>query len=582
MKGTYYKLFNYQLLKSTTTNTVYNPATDFYTSYNASFIMFDTETSKMHDNEYDAKEKKYKPVVNYVVAWSIAIRNEHKNICVVWGRRPSELAECLRIIRRSMPGENIILYAHNLAYDWTFCKKFIIREFGTTPDKQLNIRSQYPVSIRFNDIGIVFKDSAVLAQRTLEDWAEDLNVEHKKMKGKWDYKKIRSQDEDFSNDEEDYFCSDVLAGVECLDAMAEYLKVPVNKLPLTATGIVRREVQKRGRKAKAHAEFTKSALDFEDYENFSKAFHGGYTHCNRNCAGYHYGVYDDDTVICRDFTSSYPFVMACMPIFPQGKMVKSGYEITITELLKRSQKECFVAKVIITNAELKPGVPMPVLMHSKNEYATENYLIDNGRYLEVEKYIGWFTDLDLVLIKEQYDADIEIEEYYSARKGYMPKWYRDYVIELFIAKCNINKDEDPVGYALAKIRLNSLFGFCAQHPCKDIWVENYSWTEESEVDVFFKETDTLSKEEVKKYHTDMYDEYLENKKTMIGYQYAPFITAGAQYNLFRLSRCLKDDGVWIYGDTDSIFATGWNDEKIEKYIPWVRKIPWRREWQPTP
>ena len=42
--------------------------------------------------------------------------------------------------------------------------------------------------------------------------------------------------------------------------------------------------------------------------------------------------------------------------------------------------------------------------------------------------------------------------------------------------------------------------------------------------------------------------------------------------MFRLSRCLKDDGVWIYGDTDSIFATGWDDEKIEKYNEECRQM----------
>ena len=77
------------------------------------------------------------------------------------------------------------IYFHNLAYDYVFLRLFLFDAFGT-PKKQLNTKPHYPIMIGFEN-GIILKDSLILAGCKLEKWANDLNVNHKKAVGNWQY-----------------------------------------------------------------------------------------------------------------------------------------------------------------------------------------------------------------------------------------------------------------------------------------------------------------------------------------------------------------------------------------------------------
>ena len=139
--------------------------------YNDCFIMLDTETSK--------KESGTVPGHNHVVAFTISIRSCSHNICTLYGHTPKECIDCIDEIVKAMNGTTTIIYLHNLSYDWTFLYKFMIERWGY-PERQLNVKSLYPLIIEFKDPHIILKDSYLLAQRSLERWAKDLNVEHKK------------------------------------------------------------------------------------------------------------------------------------------------------------------------------------------------------------------------------------------------------------------------------------------------------------------------------------------------------------------------------------------------------------------
>ena len=67
------------------------------------------------------------------------------------------------------------------------------------------------------DCGIEIRDSLMLAQKKLEKWAQDLQVEHQKATGKWNYNKFRNQDCSFNKNELEYIEHDTLAAVECLE-----------------------------------------------------------------------------------------------------------------------------------------------------------------------------------------------------------------------------------------------------------------------------------------------------------------------------------------------------------------------------
>ena len=173
--------------------------------YNDCIIMLDTETSRKSNREGEA---------NHIVAFTISIRAKHENIVTFWGHKPSECIKCLDLIMVSLGGNRTIVYVHNLAYDYVFLRKYLYEAHGR-PIRQLNTKPHYPINIEFST-GLILKDSLILAQRSLDKWAKDLDVEHKKAVGKWDYNKLRNQDSVLSFDELDYIENDTLEGVECI------------------------------------------------------------------------------------------------------------------------------------------------------------------------------------------------------------------------------------------------------------------------------------------------------------------------------------------------------------------------------
>ena len=212
-------------------------------TYSDCIIMADTETSPKTLTPETEDEHR-----NHVCAWSIAIRSMSINICMLWGKKPSDMMVCIAIIKDKLRADEIFIYFHNLSYDWIFLRKFFFSSFGW-PNNQLNTKPLYPIIIRFEN-GIILKDSLVLSQRSLGKWAKDLDVEHKKATGKWNYDEVRDQETwEPTDDELLYISNDVLAGVECIDKTMKILKKSIRSIPLTSTGIPRGDARLIGKKS---------------------------------------------------------------------------------------------------------------------------------------------------------------------------------------------------------------------------------------------------------------------------------------------------------------------------------------------
>lgn len=516
-------------------------------SWSNAIIMADTETSKKEES----KE-------NHVCAWTISIRAYNQNAVTLYGHTPVEMCRCMNKIRHHLSGDHIVIFFHNLPYDYVFLRKFLFTKFGQ-PEKQLNVKSHYPLFINFAN-GIQLRDSLMLAQRSLEKWAKDMQVEHQKAVGLWDYDKKRSQFETFTQQELEYIEHDTLAGVECINALMNALNKKIWSLPYTATGIPREEVRKRGKSNGAKQLFDRIALTYEQYKKLEKVFHGGFTHGNRH-------LIDElitGLIQCFDFASSYPFVLLSRK-YPMEKF-NSMPDCKIKDILKSAENTAFMFKLILINPRLKSDfTPMPVLQASKC-VKTVNAILDNGRILKAS-YIEIYTDeTTLKLIDEQYkyDGDICTEVEYSA-KDYLPRWFTDYVFELFADKCKLKKG-DPVLYALAKARLNSLYGLCVQKSIKPQIKELLSDTEIN--GILKHEGDYVTDDSIDE--ETIYQKYLDNKGNILLFSWGVWCTSYAMYNLFDLGKCVKDDhqskiSRWIYSDTDSCYSDYWDYEKIERY-----------------
>lgn len=418
---------------------------------NECFIMFDTETSKSREDAFSVRpdgKKDYEENENYIVAWSIAINIYGWNIVCLWGSRPSELVDTIIRINESLPGTKTIFYCHNLSYDWPFCKRFLIRELGA-PIEQLNTKPHYPIDLTFID-GIHLRDSLILSQRSIERWAKDFNVPHQKAVGSWNYDRIRHQGDELTDEEKLYIQNDVLAGVECLNALRRQLGKTYAGMPFTNTGIVRAEARTRGKAHGAHAEAYKCYTELSVYNIEEELYHGGYTHANRHYIGY----VNEGDIRCYDFASSYPYVMLSEK-YPVENFAPLGYDLTPQEVLMSDEALIFRFRAV--GVRLKdPQDPFPVLQVSKARKVV-NGIFDNGRILETDYIDILCNEIDFQSIYGKYTWDhCWIQDVYFAYKDYLPQWLTDLVYELFKRK-TLLKGGDPVSYAISKGMLNSVY-----------------------------------------------------------------------------------------------------------------------------
>ena len=536
-------------------------------TWNDVIIAADTETSKGHDI---TKE----PSANHVCAWTISIRAYHCNIVTLYGRKPSEMMECFKKIKEALPGDEFFVFFHNMAYDWVFLRQFFFREFET-PVKQLNTKPHYPIMFKFAN-GMVLKDSLILSQCKLEKWASDLDVSHKKAVGSWDYDLIRDQDWKFSRAELRYIENDTLALCECLDAFCINLHKRIGEMVYTATGIVREEVRERADKHNGHAEFLRKAPTYEQYCKLKKLYHGGYSHSNRF---YNSEIMSDDNTLCKDFASSYPYCL-CAFKYASSAFVSLDKNVDVDYILRNKEKYAFIFRAAFTNIRLKDHLyPMPSLQASKCEFSI-NMKNDNGRIKQAGLVVIYLCEIDLEVIERLYTWDECIcSEVEVASKDYLPRWFTDYVYELYAEKCRRKplEDVDPVSYALAKSRVNSVYGLTVQSCIRDNFIEV---TEPGEYkinrngDTAFFESGEYRIDYDKK-EEDLYEQYLKSYRSVLLYNIGCYCTAYAFRNLFLLGECVNkyydDQGNlaipphWFYSDTDSCFSDDWNEEKVNEY-----------------
>ena len=553
-------------------------------TWNDVIIAADTETSKGHEISED-------PMPNHICAWTISFRAYHCNICTIYGTKPSEMMNAFQNIRDALKGDEFYVYFHNWSYDHFFLRAFLYHAFGT-PVKELNTKPHYPIMIGFGN-GMIIKDSLCLAQCKLEKWAKDLQVEHQKAVGSWNYDIIRDQGEKFTKEEKRYIEHDTLSLCECLDALCISLNKTVYSICYTATGIPREEVRERAKKNKGHANFLRQALSFEQFDKFMKLYHGGYSHANRFLIG---DVLDDNIMKCKDFQSSYPFCLIAFR-YPCGKFVSMKIDVKPEFIIENSEDYAFVFRANFKNIRLKDNMlPMPALQSSKVEHSI-NMVEESGRVLQAGYVTLYMCEQDLIVLNNMYIWDEEsiCTEVEMSAKDYLPRWFTDYVYELYAEKCRRKpyKDSDPVGYALAKARVNSVYGLTVQKSVKENYVEV---TEAGEYQINAKgDKDYFESGEYRidfdKDPREIYEKYLKNPNTVLPYQWGCYCTAYAFRNLFELGSCVKcsydENGKlllpprWVYSDTDSAYSDEWDEEKVAAYNEKCKELLKKNDYGPV-
>lgn len=503
---------------------------------------FDIETSSF----YDSNGKK----TAIMYEWSFAIYDY-----VIIGR---EWKEFTILILRLVYAFNIninrrlIVYVHNLSYEFQFMKKRFHWE------KVFGIENRKPL-YALAKIGVMFKCSYYLSSYNLAKLADNLTT-HKirKLVGDLDYSKIRHPETPLTVREIMYCINDVRIVTAYIQEQIEYNDNCIYKIPLTSTGYVRRYtrnnclyVSKSHKKGRTNYSKIISRLkinDITEYKMLKMAFMGGFTHANHNRVG---GVYDD--VSSYDFTSSYPAVMLSEK-FPMGKghLVRDIDKKNSSQLEMLMKTYCCVFHVtfyeIMATFDSEHYISESRCLHT----ISKNIESENGRVYYAEVLSMIITEVDFEIISKTYKWKCcGFGKFYCYMKDYLPKELIESVIELYHKKNTLKHVKGKeVEYMKSKQMLNSTYGMIVTDISRDLYEYINEW--------FTIIADT--KENIEKYNKSF--------SRFLYYPWGIFVTAYARRNLW--SGILECGDDYIYSDTDSIKIL--NKEKHVEYINNYNKL----------
>ena len=516
------------------------------TIYNNSILTFDIEVTSAwikngkiigYRKNEDAQYWNELEPVSLCYIWQFSCDGK-----VYYGR---ELRDFLKVLNDIPKDYNTIIWVHNLSYEFMFLSNILTWKsiFARNPHKPIKcVSNEFP--------HIEFRCTYMLTRLSLESWGKELKVE--KAVGELDYEKIRTPLTKLT-DEEMHYCEQdcivVEAGIKTY--LEKYKKI--RDIPLTQTGVVRKEVRNRLTCSKSYVKKIKKLVprDARQYKLLQDIFSGGYTHANRLYSG----LVMEGVIEHYDFSSSYPFVMISekYPMTPWIYIAES--EIPPEESFN---DYAYILKLSFKNIE---SISYNTYIQASKTYNVKGAEFDNGRVIKAEELSIKVTEQDYLTIKENYKwEDVKLDGLYRSRKEYLPLVFTEYILQLYKNKTELKGVagfEDI--YMQSKQYINSLFGMCVTAIIQaDVILEDDHW--------YIKK---LTEEQVNERLEKLKDFNPREKRYFLSYSWGCYVTAYARRNLWK---CIKsiDDKV-IYADTDSIFCVGhnsfeWYNEQVNEKI----------------
>lgn len=492
---------------------------------------FDIETSKykITSDEHEV----------FMFHWQFCI-----NGTVIFGRTWKEYKELLEFLKSYLKLDDkhkLVIYVHNLSYEF----HFMYNLFKLT-DKPFCIDDRKVAKCTFDKV-FEYRCSYILSNMSLAKLIENTpNTTHFKAKEDFEYNVLRTPSTTLTPKEYGYCYNDVFGLYECI---REYLQTDtLETIKLTSTGFIRREVKNRmDKNPKNKEKFKELAMSEVEYQACRDAFRGGNTGSNM----FHTDKELTD-VSSYDMTSAYPYVMISEQ-YPMSKWMK--IKLTNSKQFRTYNKTyCTLGKYCFTNLRLKYNIPIPYIPRAKCLYfdggENSRYCCYNGRVLYANELAIELTQVDFDIISNQYEWDkVVICDFMVAKKGYLPKELRQYIIELYEAKTQLKGVQGKeYEYAQAKARLNSLYGMLVT----DIQRETVEFNPDAEDE----------KDLYKRGETPSIEEYYNRKSSFLSYQWGIYVTAYCRANL---QKAIDEIGLdVVYCDTDSVKYLNNHDEVFEK------------------
>ena len=489
---------------------------------------------------FNEKERNSAEFYSIMYIWMFSINDK-----VYYGRTWDELKEFWKWIDNYIPQKKIV-FIHNLSYEFQFLRS--VFNF-----KDVFARTQRKVmKASLEDYNIEFHCTYFMTNISLDKLAETFKLPVKKLVGNLDYDIIRVPTTKLTQKELAYCENDCLVIYHYISLeLREYISV--DKIPITSTGKVRRELQQLAYKNLYYRRKTRKAINTNPhiYNLLLEAFQGGYTHAN--------WIYTDEivkNVDSYDFTSSYPYVMTSFK-YPTSEFIEDDIK-TLDDMYF-----LYAYLLVVRFKNIKCKYYNNFISLSKCR-SVKNVKVDNGRIISSDEIEIVLTDVDFRFILETYSCEYEILESYSALYGYLPKMLINFILDKYVSKTKLKGvEEEEINYARTKAMFNSIYGMTVTNCIRnDVLYDNISGWSEKELD------------------NDKIIELLENekKKGFLSFSTGVWVTAWARYNL--LSNLIKVDERVLYSDTDSLkICEGYDKNVILKYnkeveerIKYVSKI----------
>lgn len=551
-------------------------------AYLTDFATFDIETTTIPGKK--VKGEWIETPWAFMYQWQFCIGGK-----VVFGKRWEEFWQLLRSLKERFnlkEKKRLVIFVHNLGFEFAFMYPFLTREFGEM--EVFATKPHQPVKVTLPELGIEFRCSWKLTNMNLYMLTKtELHCPYLKAFDDLDYKKIRTPKTPLTAAEAAYCVIDVLGLYYALKSKMQSDKDTIASLPLTSTGYPRRLCRRNCRKDKDYREkvFKKCMLTLSVYLLLLEAKRGGNTHANRYFAN---NIYLD--VESWDEVSEYPAAMLLFD-YPMGQFSPYGEVKSIAELDKLCASYACLFRISFNNLKIKPGVPMPYIPIDKLVRCPNKKKFvkgDNGRVLEVEGLCSiTINEIDWEIIKRQYDWDpgVIIEELHIANKAPLPEPIRETILKFFATKCELKflqiKDAEKrlkarpdnksiidelnlLNYLYGKVKnmLNGIFGMIYTDPCRL----------ETKIDASGKWSEALP---AGKTLADLLDKFNKSRNSFLCYAWGVWVTSYGRKMLDDLQSCTVDahGHCWcLYSDTDSAKSQYWNKEKLDALIARMKAL----------
>ena len=458
------------------------------------------------------------------------------NDIVYYGRTWEELRAFLIRLDYYNSAKKIV-FIHNLAFEFQYLKS--VFRF-----KNVIARKKHKVMrCEMEDYNIELHCSYMMSNCSLKLLPKVFMLPVEKKVGDLDYTLIRTPETELTEKELGYCEYDCLVVYEYIKRELETYG-RVDKIPITSTGHVRRELKERISKDWDYKNKVKKSININPhiYNLLQDAFAGGYTHAN-----YIYANEILKNIESWDFTSSYPYILVSHQ-FPSTEFCECNIK-NASQMLKRF---AYIIVVEFTNIKSKYFNNFISASKCTNIY---NAVYDNGRIIQAEKITMTLTDIDFYFLLDSYKYDsYEIKESYYSVYDYLPKQFIEFVLEKYVNKTKYKNVEGmEVEYAKEKNKFNALYGMSVTNMIRDevIFDNDKDWYERV----------LENKEIIEKLNE-------EKKKAFLSFSYGVWVTAYARSNL--LKNVIQLDEHVVYCDTDSMkLKEGYNKKVIEDYNKFV-------------